>query len=236
MPLLPAWSRPRLTGAAFLLLVVVPSVLGLEGCDEISVPIGNIERSRADPALSGVWLASNPEESALLAFIEPYDKRSWLIWAVDLRRKSADAEDKTMGAPVDPAALSGWLGQGEEELEAIGAFKAWLTRLGGERFLVLEPMRQLGTQIGIGADDWYVFRIEMRGNDAFAASMVDANFQDLDKVTTSRAAEVIIRKNARNPALYGVEPDSDGKEEIIPFLRVPQSEYDEVRELLKIAK
>jgi hypothetical protein len=233
MSLLPVRLKARLTSAAFLALVAVPSIIGLQGCDEISVPVGNLERSRADPVLSGVWLASNPDESALLAFIEPYDKRSWLIWAIDLRRKKADSEDKTVGPPVDPAALPGWLEQGDEEVESMGPFKVWLTRLGGERFLVLEPMLQLSTQEGIGADDWYVFRIEMRGNDAFAASMVDPNFQDLDKVTTSRAAEAIIRKNARNPALYGVKPDSDDKQESIPFLRVPQSAYGAVRELLK---
>ena len=230
---MPVGLKARLTRAAFLILVAVPSIIGLQGCDEISVPIGNLERSRADPVLSGVWLASNPDESALLAFIEPYDKRSWLIWAIDLKRKKADSEDKTVGPPVDPAALPGWLEQGDEDVEAEGPFKAWLTRLGGERFLVLEPMLQLDTEKGIGADDWYVFRIEMRGNDAFDASPVDADFQDLHKVTTSRAAEAIIRKNARNPALYGVKPDSDDKQESIPFLRVPQSAYGAVRELLK---
>ena len=233
MSLLPGGLKARLTRAAFLALVAVPSILGLQGCSEISVPVGNPERSRADPILDGAWLASNPDESALLAFIEPYDKRSWLIWAVDLRRKKAEAEDETTGPPADPAVLPGWLEQGDEDAYSLGPFKAWLTRLGGERFLVLQPMGQPSTQQGIGADDWYVFRIEMRGNDAFDASPVDADFQDLDKVTTSRAAEAIIRKNARNPALYGVKPDSDDKQESIPFLRVPQSAYGAVRELLK---
>ncbi len=236
MSLLPAWLKARLTSAACLIFVTVPSILVLQGCDSISVPIGNPERSRADPVLGGVWLVSDPDNSALLAFIEPYDKRSWLIWAVNVSRKQAGAEDNTVGPPSDPAALSDWLAQGDENITSEGPFKAWLTRLGGERFLVLEPIRQLSTKRGVGADDWYVFRIEMRGNDAFLASMVDPHFQDIDKVTTTRAAEAIIRKNARNSALYGVDPDSDEDQESLPFVRVPQSAYDVVRELLTTGK
>jgi hypothetical protein len=230
---LPVGLKARLTRAAFLALVAVPSIIALQGCSAISVPVGNLERSRADPVLSGVWLASNPDDSALLAFVEPYDKRSWVIWVIDLKRKKAGAEDETVGPPVDPAALTGWLDQGDEDVGDLGQFKAWLTKLGGERFLVLEPLGQLSTKEGIGADDWYVFRIEMRGNDTFAASMVDPDFQDLDKVTTSRVAEAIIRKNVRNPALYGGDPDSDDWQGNIPFVRVSQSVYDTVRKLLK---
>jgi hypothetical protein len=72
-------SRSRSLSGAALMLLIVPIFAGLLAC--MPVPIGDPERSRIDPDLTGVWavIASGEsfDESGFYVF-EPYDKRTWL--------------------------------------------------------------------------------------------------------------------------------------------------------------
>ena len=72
-----------LTGAVIAVLVL-PVFAGLLACiPSFPVPIGNPEKSRIDPDISGMWLA-DAEDQILVYLFEPFDKRTWLISAVEV--------------------------------------------------------------------------------------------------------------------------------------------------------
>ena len=91
----------RLGGLAIALLMV-PVLIGLLAC--MPVPIGNPERSRIDPQLSGHWLMVSSEE-VMLAVFEPYDKRTWLVRLIGLEPMDFvevdPAADAAIGNDVD---------------------------------------------------------------------------------------------------------------------------------------
>ncbi|MFQ6006556.1 MAG: hypothetical protein ACE5OQ_13765 [Woeseia sp.] len=62
-----------LTGLS-LAVIIVPALLGILAC--MPVPVGNPERSKIDPGLTGVWLGL-AEGGAVVIVMDPYDKRTW---------------------------------------------------------------------------------------------------------------------------------------------------------------
>ena len=70
--------KPRIRSAsgAVLMLAIIPAIVGLLAC--MPVPIGDPERSRIDPEITGAWVWLNDGDSSFFVF-EPYDKRTWLL-------------------------------------------------------------------------------------------------------------------------------------------------------------
>jgi len=88
-----------------LALVLIPIFAGLLAC--MPVPIGDPERSRIDPELSGVWAVLQSEDSgsdAIFYIIEPYDKRTWLVTGGLM----GVGEDSDL-SDYDLASYDGWL-------------------------------------------------------------------------------------------------------------------------------
>jgi hypothetical protein len=215
-------------------IVLLATILCLEACGSLKVPIGDPERSKVDPALSGIWFISESDSGAMLYVVEPFDRRTWLVWGIEIGRKSkaGDESQSAEGPAMNPAAFFAWLEQGDERFRISPTYKAWITRLGGVRFAVLEQKLQVSADHGLGADGWDVFRLETDGNDTLIVTEVDSSFENLGKVTTSRDAEKIIRKNARNPALYGIDETDKDEDHSIRLQRISLADYEKVRHLL----
>ena len=74
----PAGRRNRSRAGVIVSILIVPLLLGVMACFVLPVPIGDPEKSRVDPAMSGIWFAADESEGWLVA-LEPYDKRTWLV-------------------------------------------------------------------------------------------------------------------------------------------------------------
>lgn len=215
------------------MLVIIPIFAGLLAC--MPVPIGDPERSRIDPELTGVWVGLTDSESfgepGFYVF-EPYDKRTWLISGAGLvEGDSPDLPD------FDLTAYDGWVElaaadpvvEGYVSIEAIGVYKAWLKKLGGETFMTWEPKMMLDEGIP-EPEVWITYRVVKKGRDRIELHYVNGEsdlFDDVDE--TRRAYERVIRKNAENPELYA---DEDGVGEV--FIRVQDSELQLFEDLLGI--
>ena len=172
-----------LSGAA-LMLVIIPIFAGLLAC--MPVPVGNPERSRIDPGLSGVWaMVEDGRESGNYLF-RPYDKRTWLVVGIEAS------------------------GSGTAQV-----YKAWVTKLGGEQFLTWEQAGGFKKDGRILSEYWYVFRVEKQGADKLTLHMLDYDFSGFEDLPSPdnydgnyakdqrRSFERVIKKNLHNEDLYG---------------------------------
>jgi hypothetical protein len=214
-------SRARTFAGLVLLAGLGPFLLALMAC--LKVPVGDPEKSRIDPALSGVWrVEQNGKSSESLWIIEPWDARTWIVTTLDAKDDDSADEptDEAATTPRDVLALLESNG-----LESIDAYKAWLATFGGVRFLVLEPKRPLHDLAGEKPEFWFAFKVHKAT--AERVELLLAIGKNVDEAKTTAKAEAILRKHARDPALYG-----DGSESSV-LLRVPETEYGRVDELLE---
>lgn len=169
-------ARFRSATGALLMLLLIPFVVGLLAC--MPVPIGNPERSRIDPGISGVWaLNKGDDETAYYAF-EPFDKRTWLLTG---------------------------LGTEDNEHQVV-LYKAWLTKLAGERFMVWEPKAVYDNET-FTPEVWFVFRMERPDADTLDLYLVVGDselFEGVEK--TRRAYERVLKKNVHNEEIYDDDP------------------------------
>jgi hypothetical protein len=177
-------ARTRSLSGAVLVLVIVPVFVGLLAC--MPVPVGDPERSRIDPALSGVWaMSENGSDSGYFLF-RPYDKRTWLVVGVE---------------------------GGEDE--SVQIYKAWVTKLGGAQFLTWEQSGGFNKDGSFQSKFWYVFRVEKAADRQLKLHMLDyefSGFQDFPGPDSyegnyardlRRKYERVIKKNLDEAAMYG---------------------------------
>ena len=229
--------KSRSLGGAALALVLIPIFAGLLAC--MPVPIGDPERSRIDPELTGVWAVLTPGstvDEAIFYIFERYDKRTWLVTG-----GTVDWQDDTDLPDYDLTSYDGYIelasdGLDDESsiyLEEIAVYKTWLKKLGGEVFMTWEP--KIALDGGIAKTDvWLVYRITKDGPDRLKMQMIDGEsdlFDDVGK--TRRAYEKVIRKNADNPELYG-HSEGDSSEAFVTLARVQESEMDFFEGLLEM--
>lgn len=73
---------------ALVALAAVPVFLGLQACiPAFPVPIGDPEKSRIDPELSGLWIS----DGGSIVMLEPWDKRTWLLTAVPVEADESES-------------------------------------------------------------------------------------------------------------------------------------------------
>jgi hypothetical protein len=164
-------SSIRSISGAVLMLMIIPVVEGLLAC--MPVPIGNPERSRIDPEISGMWVSEGESEIDLYLF-QPYDKRTWLTVTI--------GRDK-----VDTAAI----------------YKVWLTKLGGERFMTFEPVAGVNDDGTFTPEYWFNMRFRKLSAEHFELDLLDgehAAFEGIEE--TRRAYERAIRKHVSDESLY----------------------------------
>lgn len=96
-------SGQRSLSGLLLGIVLIPILASLVACFEVlPVPLGDPDRSRVDPSITGLWLAG--EE---VWVFEPYDERTWLLTSYSIRekkkcRETGDAGEVEPGATNDP--------------------------------------------------------------------------------------------------------------------------------------
>ncbi len=248
-----AGRQNRSRAGLVVALLVLPLLLGVMACFVLPVPIGDPEKSRIDPAMSGIWLAADETEGWLLA-LEPYDKRTWLVtWmmidaatgendeAGDEGAEADEAEtaqddDAVTNDPVvvidDSETAESYLERLRDGAYVIGGVsfhKGWLTDIKGVRFMVWQPMVDFDSERGMDPEWWWVQRVDSVSNEHMDTDFINPDFGDLGEVETRSQAEKLIRRNIKDPELFVDEGD------IPDYQRVPQEDYDLIAEMLEDA-
>ena len=191
----------RSISGAVLMLAIIPAIIGILAC--MPVPIGDPERSRIDPEISGVWVWLDSEDDAAFYAFEPYDKRTWLLTGVPM-----EASEAVVLANYDLQTYAGLaelienVTVGDDGVTAteIMLYKAWLTKLGGVWFMTWEPKTVFDNE-SFSPELWYVFRMDRPDENTLDLTMLDDKlFEGVEE--TRRAYERVIKKNAKNEKLY----------------------------------
>ena len=92
--------RYRSFPCALMAIFAIPVFLGLTGClPTFPVPVGNPEKSRIDPHITGIWML---EDEDLFYIFEPYDKRTWILSGLEIYEDQEHCSDEfAAGAPED---------------------------------------------------------------------------------------------------------------------------------------
>lgn len=203
----------RSISGAMLMLVITPAIIGLLAC--MPVPIGDPERSRIDPDISGAWVLMEGDSDASFYAFEPYDKRTWLLTSVPIEQGvAADLSGYELDSYADLAGLIENESVGKDGVTAskIGMYKAWRTKLGGEWFMTWEPKGLIGED-SFEPEIWFVFRMEKVDENTINLYLVngeDEVFKEVEK--TRRAYERVLKNNLNNEDVISDEP--------IPMIRV----------------
>ncbi|MGA9572418.1 MAG: hypothetical protein WBS20_00580 [Lysobacterales bacterium] len=194
-------GEKRRSGAGLLLtLVLLPLLLGVLAC--LPVPVGDPEKSRIDPSLSGAWSFVNSDGGHMLMVLDPYDKRTWLLTLIGL---TALPVGETDAAAVSPKLPFNAANADRFKVEGMGVYKCWLTKIGGETFMTWESRTLSEISPGENSGEWWVFRVRKSGDDIFYLDGFDYAIDGLDKVETRRDAEKIIRRHVDDPTFFSVE-------------------------------
>jgi len=195
-----------LSGIA-LMLLIIPIFAGLLAC--MPVPIGDPERSRIDPDLTGIWAVLAEEDAsseAVFYIFEPYDKRTWLVSGIAIQDGDLidiDKYDFSTYEGFENLASNGKISSDALYADGVVLYKAWLTKLAGERFFTWEPKGKVDA-LTEDPEVWMVFHVAKEGENTLLLRMVDGDsdpFQDIEK--SRRAFERVLKKHVKDPVIYG---------------------------------
>ena len=198
-------SKTRSISGGLMMLAIIPVIIGLLAC--MKVPIGNPERSRIDPELSGLWTLQGPDgDMGGIILLDPYDKRTWLGIMVEPHMEKTATTDK-----YDDYTYEGLVAAMQEQsiqsplvtADEVALYKIWLTKLGGEQFMVWQP-KGFYNEGEFGAEYAYNYRIDKHNESSFDLHMIDMDhpwFKGVDD-KDRKALEKVIRKHASDAALY----------------------------------
>jgi hypothetical protein len=178
--------------AASLCLAVV--ILGIMAC--LPVPVGDPETSKVDAKLTGAWLLppeAGDSREAQLYLVAPFDARTYLVRIFGY--KEAD---------------------GKIEPSMTGIYKAWLTKLGGQTFVTLDP-QMIETSLGwtdpaAGSKNeirYFVGKVTAADTSIEVAIVNGAKGEDkslFKDVKTRADAEAVISAHVNDAAIYTDKP------------------------------
>ena len=210
--------KPRnrsLTGA-MIAVFVLPVFAGLLAC--LPVPIGDPEKSRIDPELSGMWVSIWDDQ--FVSLFEPYDRRTWLqtMFEVNSGKEDCEWQDDTDDVDNNDIDAIDWtydmviremgpLESGCLESDSLVLFKVWRKKLGGQWFMIWEPKGVFDYEDEFDTEEWLVFRIDKRDPGKLFLWVVNEGYDGFDDVDETRKAyERVIKKNVDDPELYAEEP------------------------------
>ena len=209
-------ANTRSISGALMMLVIIPLFAGLLACMPEYVPLGNPERARVDPDISGLWYVPGDEELiGSVIFFQPWDKRTWL--SVNVSVELLEELDPNLYEPAefDMATYAGFVnvieeGGFSEDVFDVGVitYKTWLVKLGGETFFTWE-LRGLPVPENDGLDPWFWldFRIDEKNGNRITMRLIDSEFPPLQEApATKRAWEKVVRKHVDDPAMYMDDP------------------------------
>ena len=235
--------RPNIRSAsgAILMLAIIPIFVGLLAC--MPVPIGNPEKSRIDPEISGVWFLTMEDELNGLYHFLPFDKRAWILTGVpleegpDYKGEPFDLENAKDAIDVLQA-----FGVGDDGVTATVTviYKAWLTKLAGHMFMTWEITTAFDDEGEYDNEYWLTFRVDKISKDQVDLYLVNGDhdaFDDRKEPVEGRRAheypaavrrdwERALKKAARN-----VDDEELYLEEPWVLHRVPEDLVGEALEL-----
>ena len=230
--------RRRRSGLGLLAtMLFLPALLGVMGCLELPAPVGDPEKSRIDPGMSGIWLQTDDNSDDLLWVFEPYDKRTWLIRWVELAEKTNDDEEDLEAIPSDDADESvdddlttlQLLQSGRLQANGVALFKGWRKRISGRSFITMEFKGMLDSETGMESGIWWVAKAELIDPDHLELKFVKNEFEGIEEDMIQSQLERIVRRNVDNPEFY-VDEVFGGVLE-----RVLQADYDIIAEMIEEA-
>jgi hypothetical protein len=208
-------AKTRSISGAVLMLVIVPILAGLLAC--MPVPIGDPERSRIDPALSGWWVLEDGGSNATLCLLRPYDKRTWLVFLVSVEAgDGAGVELPDISTTGDLLAV---LQQHDVGAQGIvggepAVYKTWMTNLSGKRFMTWEAVASIDDVETFAPEYWFVFKVGAQSDSYFELTMLDSDYDAFEALAEEfeegvtdpwkvrKQWERVIRKHVDDPELY----------------------------------
>jgi hypothetical protein len=233
----------RSASGAILMLAIIPIFAGLLAC--MPVPIGNPEKSRIDPEISGVWFLGLEDELNGLYHFQPFDKRAWILTGVPLEEgPDYEGESFDLESAEDAIAVLEAFGVGDDGVTATETiiYKAWLTKLVGQTFMTWEVATAFDDEGEYDAEVWLVFRVDKVSTDQVNLYLVNGEhdvFDDRKEPVAGRRAheypaavrrdwERALKKVARN-----VDDDDLYSEVPWELRRVPPELTGEAAELFQ---
>lgn len=172
-------------------VISLPVFLSLLAC--LPVPVGDPEKSRIDPELTGIWLHMGEGEIPAVTLFEPYDKRTWLV---TMHTVSDDGEG--CAEDTDESSSPGyayWVQLYEAaagncyEFDGSAIYKVWRTRMSDTWLMTWEPKGAFDENHGFGSEYWLVFRSDRESGDRFTLTMIDAGHEAIEEVLESEDLE-----------------------------------------------
>jgi hypothetical protein len=199
-------SKSRSLSGLALMLLIIPILAGLLAC--MPVPIGDPERSRIDPDLTGIWvILSEDENQGGVGFyvFEPYDKRTWLVMGIEI-----ESDDDANFEGYDFSTYAGYEKLVANHREApdnfysdnVILYKAWLTKLGGEEFWTWEPKGMVDA-LTEDPEVWIVYQVRKEDENNLSLQIVDGDADFFDGIEKKRRAyERVLKKHMNDPEIY----------------------------------
>lgn len=206
------------------MLVILPVFAGLLACMPEMAPIGNPERARIDPEITGVWVYSEEDVGSIVFYLEPYDKRTWLLYGVEVENDDESADEPNSFDSYDR--LIAGLDAGAAYADTLSIHKAWTAKVGRERFLVWDikaALRDEG-EWGINyAYNWRMTRPDPNRIDLQFINTSHETFADVDHMDR-KAVERVIKRHSNAEDFFD--------EELITLLRADAAHLPLLAELL----
>jgi len=231
-------SRSGLVGTALML----PFLLGVMGCFELPAPIGDPERSRIEPGISGIWLDDGGELDGLMMVFEPYDRRTWLMRWIELDTAKFEDdpepdEDAVSGEQIeleddaevalDPSgdrSTMDMLRGGDMQVGGVALFKMWRKRISGKSFFTMEFRGQFSSETAMEPSVWWGAKMRLADEDHLEVHFIDKDFDEIEDEMTRSRLERVIRRHHDNPELYSGENP-------LLLTRVRLDDYDTIAEM-----
>lgn len=217
-------GKSRTLAGLALAAAIAPFLLALTGC--LPVPLGDPEKSRIDPELSGVWSFQDEKESGGLWLMEPYDSRTWLVTSIEVEMQPSAKPTEAAPAPAPDERML--LEQKDLVPASLQTYKAWLTPIRNVRFLILEPKIVVNADGSMAPKLWLAFAVTSKGKDTLELRSLNYEFKGLKEVRTSAEARGIIAHNLEDPKLL--------EKSAVVLTRVPRDQYGRVDNWLKKLK
>ena len=205
-------SESRFMSGAARVLLLLPLIPGLTAClESFPVPVGDQEKSRVDPYISGVWVSN--EDDRFYVF-QPYDKRTWLLTSAQLSEAFENCEVTEPNLEADELDyydrfMADIAKNGTDCYEIDWkwpVFKVWRTKLGGEWFMTWEQLGDFDTERGFEPEEWMVLGIDTSVPEQLHLRIMrsaNEGWDDIDwEDVTSRKVEKVIRKHARDDDFF----------------------------------
>jgi hypothetical protein len=220
----------RSRAGLLLTLALIPLLLGVLACVELPVPVGDPEKSRIDPAMSGIWIGNFADDETIIV-LDPYDKRTWLLSLINLDTgedsELAEVSDTGVEEPERAISPLRFLHPDYEhpiKIDDVALFKSWLTKIKGVTFITWESKNLSDTLPDMVPEGWWVYRVRQSDEGILYLDMLNSNVDGLNKAKTRKEAEKIIRRHVNDAEFY---------EQIAEFHKVPESDYEKVSGLLE---